>query len=79
MLYYYVVYSLFMLFLQTAATKAVGNIVTGTEVQTQVVLNNNALSHFPALLSLPTELSYLAAFAKKQVIKVSKSTHTLLS
>jgi hypothetical protein len=29
----------------------VGNIVTGTDEQTQVVLNCDALSHFPALLS----------------------------
>lgn len=36
---------------QTAALRAVGNIVTGTDEQTQVVLNCDALSHFPALLS----------------------------
>lgn len=38
---------------QTAALRAVGNIVTGTDEQTQVVLNCDALSHFPALLSHP--------------------------
>lgn len=35
---------------QTAALRAVGNIVTGTDEQTQVVLNCGALSHFPNLL-----------------------------
>lgn len=35
---------------QTAALRAVGNIVTGTDEQTQIVLNCGALSHFPALL-----------------------------
>lgn len=40
---------------QTAALRAVGNIVTGTDEQTQVVLNCDALSHFPALLSHPKE------------------------
>lgn len=42
-------------FLQTAALRAVGNIVTGTDEQTQVVLNFNALSYFPALLTHPKE------------------------
>lgn len=36
---------------QTAALRAVGNIVTGTDDQTQAVLNCNALSYFQALLS----------------------------
>ncbi|KAF7242616.1 Importin subunit alpha-3 [Varanus komodoensis] len=40
---------------QTAALRAVGNIVTGTDEQTQVVLNCEALSHFPALLTHPKE------------------------
>uniref|UniRef100_A0A4W3JQH5 Importin subunit alpha n=1 Tax=Callorhinchus milii TaxID=7868 RepID=A0A4W3JQH5_CALMI len=40
---------------QTAALRAVGNIVTGTDEQTQVVLNCEALSHFPGLLSHPKE------------------------
>jgi hypothetical protein len=40
---------------QTAALRAVGNIVTGTDDQTQTVLNNDALSHFPALLNHPKE------------------------
>ncbi len=35
---------------QTAALRAVGNIVTGTDEQTQKVLNCHALSHFPSLL-----------------------------
>lgn len=42
-------------FFQTAALRAVGNIVTGTDEQTQVVLNCEALSHFPALLTHPKE------------------------
>ncbi|KAF4021023.1 hypothetical protein G4228_012524 [Cervus hanglu yarkandensis] len=40
---------------ETAALRAVGNIVTGTDEQTQVVLNCDALSHFPALLTHPKE------------------------
>lgn len=43
------------LLLQTAALRAVGNIVTGTDEQTQVVLNCDVLSHFPNLLSHPKE------------------------
>lgn len=43
------------LLIQTAALRAVGNIVTGTDEQTQVVLNCDALSHFPALLTHPKE------------------------
>uniref|UniRef100_A0A8C1T6P5 Karyopherin alpha 4 (importin alpha 3) n=1 Tax=Cyprinus carpio TaxID=7962 RepID=A0A8C1T6P5_CYPCA len=39
----------------TAALRAVGNIVTGTDEQTQVVLNCDALGHFPALLTHPKE------------------------
>uniref|UniRef100_A0A8C1LVK3 Importin subunit alpha n=1 Tax=Cyprinus carpio TaxID=7962 RepID=A0A8C1LVK3_CYPCA len=34
---------------------SVGNIVTGTDEQTQVVLNCDALGHFPALLTHPKE------------------------
>uniref|UniRef100_A0A8W8IH01 Importin subunit alpha-4 n=1 Tax=Magallana gigas TaxID=29159 RepID=A0A8W8IH01_MAGGI len=40
---------------QTAALRAVGNIVTGTDDQTQIVLNCDALSHFPSLLTHPKE------------------------
>uniref|UniRef100_A0A667YES3 Importin subunit alpha n=1 Tax=Myripristis murdjan TaxID=586833 RepID=A0A667YES3_9TELE len=40
---------------ETAALRAVGNIVTGTDEQTQVVLNCDALSHFPSLLTHPKE------------------------
>ncbi len=36
---------------QTASLRAVGNIVTGTDAQTQCVLNCDALAHFPALLN----------------------------
>ena len=41
--------------IQTAAVRAVGNIVTGTDEQTQVVLNCGVLKHFPALLAHPKE------------------------
>ena len=37
--------------LQTAALRALGNIVTGTDEQTQTVLNYGALLYFPTLLS----------------------------
>uniref|UniRef100_A0A8C2JGL0 Importin subunit alpha n=1 Tax=Cyprinus carpio TaxID=7962 RepID=A0A8C2JGL0_CYPCA len=40
---------------QTAALRAVGNIVTGTDEQTQVVLNCDVLSHFSNLLTHPKE------------------------
>ncbi|KAG1677992.1 Importin subunit alpha-3 [Nymphon striatum] len=40
---------------QTAALRAVGNIVTGTDEQTQVVLNHHALSHFSMLLNHPKD------------------------
>jgi len=36
---------------KTAALRALGNIVTGTDEQTQMVLNCGALLYFPALLS----------------------------
>lgn len=54
-MYYY--YNNFTLspHIQTAALRAVGNIVTGTDEQTQVVLNCDALGHFPALLTHPKE------------------------
>ena len=37
------------------ALRAVGNIVTGTDEQTQTVLNCGALDHFGALLNHPKE------------------------
>ncbi|KAF0026628.1 hypothetical protein F2P81_021365 [Scophthalmus maximus] len=40
---------------QTAALRAVGNIVTGTDEQTQVVLNCDVLYHFSNLLTHPKE------------------------
>lgn len=36
---------------QTAAVRAVGNIVTGSDDQTQAVLNCDALAHFHGLLN----------------------------
>lgn len=65
--------------LQTAALRAVGNIVTGTDEQTQAVLSNGALSHFPALLTHPKEkirkeavwfLSNITAGTQQQVQSV---------
>ena len=41
--------------MQTAALRAVGNIVTGTDEQTQTVLNCGALDHFGPLLQHPKE------------------------
>uniref|UniRef100_A0A8I4A2R6 IBB domain-containing protein n=1 Tax=Callithrix jacchus TaxID=9483 RepID=A0A8I4A2R6_CALJA len=40
---------------QKAAPRAVGNIVTGTDEQTQIVLNCDVLSHFPNLLLHPKD------------------------
>lgn len=36
---------------QTAALRAVGNIVTGTDLQTQLILDNHALRQLPRLLT----------------------------
>lgn len=41
------------LILQTPSLRAVGNIVTGTDEQTQRVLNSGALALFPNLLRHP--------------------------
>ncbi len=40
----------FFLFPQTPSLRSIGNIVTGTDDQTQAVINAGALSMFPALL-----------------------------
>lgn len=76
---------------QTAALRAVGNIVTGTDEQTQVVLNCDALSHFPALLTHPKDkickeavwfLSNITAGNQKQVqavIDAGKSLFYMLT
>jgi hypothetical protein len=40
---------------QTPALRTVGNIVTGDDVQTQVIINCNALSALLSLLSSPKE------------------------
>jgi hypothetical protein len=50
---------------QTAALRAVGNIVTGTDEQTQLVLNCDALSHFPSLLTHQKEKINKASFFQK--------------
>lgn len=50
---------------QTAALRAVGNIVTGTDEQTQVVLDCDALSHFPALLEHPVNYVHTNVFVNK--------------
>ena len=51
---------------QTAALRAVGNIVTGTDEQTQVVLSCDALSHFPSLLT----------HTKEKINKVTTTNYT---
>lgn len=60
----------------TAALRAVGNIVTGTDEQTQVVLNHDALKYFHSLLNHPKQkinkeavwfLSNITAGTKVQV------------
>lgn len=56
---------------QTAALRAVGNIVTGTDEQTQVVLNCDALSHFPALLTHPKEKINKVSIFKHYLINIS--------
>uniref|UniRef100_A0A2I2Y5S9 Uncharacterized protein n=1 Tax=Gorilla gorilla gorilla TaxID=9595 RepID=A0A2I2Y5S9_GORGO len=67
---------MFPFLFQTAALRAVGNIITGTDEQTQVVLNCDALLHFPALLTHPKEkinkeavwfLSNITAGSQQQV------------
>ena len=50
---------------QTAALRAVGNIVTGTDDQTQTVLNHGALEHFPNLLN----------HSKEKINKVERRLH----
>lgn len=60
--------------LQTAALRAVGNIVTGTDEQTQIVLNCDALSHFPSLLTHPKEKinKVIAAQCSVRLFQMSK-------
>ena len=55
--------------MQTAALRAVGNIVTGTDEQTQTVLNCGALDHFGPLLQHP----------KEKIIKVRINLQIILS
>jgi len=65
--------------LQTAALRAVGNIVTGTDDQTQIILQQGALNYFPELLRHPKEkirkeavwfLSNITAGTQQQVQSV---------
>lgn len=60
---------------QTAALRAVGNIVTGTDEQTQVVLNCDALGHFPALLTHPKEkinkVQHKPHVTLRKIVKIS--------
>lgn len=42
---------LFSCLFQTPSLRAIGNIVTGTDEQTQIVIDSGALSVFPSLLS----------------------------
>lgn len=57
--------------IQTAALRAVGNIVTGTDEQTQVVLNCDVLSHFPNLLTHPKEKINKVSDPKLQSVFIS--------
>lgn len=52
---------------QTAALRAVGNIVTGTDEQTQLVLDCGALQMMPALLShIKEKINKVVYFKKKR-------------
>ena len=61
---------------QTAALRAVGNIVTGTDDQTQTVLNQGALEHFPNLLNHAKEkinkvgLSHSVAYCGRKAFSI---------
>ena len=64
-----------MMSLQMAALRAVGNIVTGSDDQTQVVLNCGALAHFPALLSHTKEkINKVSLGSPKQIAPTSPLT-----
>ena len=54
---------------QTAALRAVGNIVTGTDDQTQTVLNHGALEHFPSLLNHAKEKINKVGWNNLEVLK----------
>ena len=51
--YFYHMNSSNLLFLQTPSLRAVGNIATGSDHQTQIILDNGALRSFLTLLRHP--------------------------
>ncbi len=57
------------------ALRAIGNVVTGTDEQTQLVLNQGALAYFPKLLKHQRDklnkVSVIIYHEKRQRIKIS--------
>jgi len=57
------------------ALRAIGNVVTGTDEQTQFVLNQGALAYFPKLLKHQRDklnkVSVIINHEKRQRIKIS--------
>ena len=57
----------------TASLRAVGNIVTGTDEQTHVVLQNDALKYFHALLNHPKQkINKVISLYKMSVILANR-------